>query len=61
MAIPVDVSVVVCVAATEPPLDITVVVIGDGPGTSGDSIVLIIDGLICTVYVCTYVIVTLVI
>ena len=43
----------VCAAATEPPLDITVVVIGDGPGSSGDSIVLI-NGIICTVYICTY-------
>ena len=38
MAVPVDVSVVVCVAATEPPLDVTVVVVGHGLGSSSDSI-----------------------
>ena len=48
----------VCVAATEPPVDVTVVVVVDSPGSSGDSIVLI-KRIICTVYICTYVIVTL--
>ena len=60
MAIPVDGSVVDCVAETEPPIDATVVVVGDGLGSSGDSIVLI-NGIICTVHICTYVIDTLVI
>ena len=45
MAIPVDVAVVDCAAATVPPLDVTVVVVGDGLGSSGDSIVLI-NGII---------------
>ena len=53
MAIPVDLAVVVCIAAslTVPPIDITVVV-GDGLGSSGDSIVLI-NGIICTL-LCYY-------
>ena len=38
-----------CVAATVPPIDVTVVVVGDGVGSSGDSIVLI-NGIMCTVY-----------
>ena len=50
----------VCVAATIPPIDITVVVIGDGLGSSSDSIVLI-NGIIilCIVYMnvnCCYII-----
>ena len=58
MAIPVDVLVCVAETLTVPPLDVTVVVVG--LGSFGDSIVSI-NGIICTVYIHTYVIVTLVI
>ena len=51
MAIPVDLVVVVCVAATVPTIDVTVVVIGAGVDSSGS--IVLINGMICTVYICT--------
>ena len=52
MAIPVELAVVVCVAGMVPPVDVTVVVIGDGVGSSGDSIVTVfINGIIYSVHI----------